>query len=352
MWPFSAFFAVSGVSSLISNRKKSNTGAYIFFCGLILFCIAAFRDKSIGTDTISYITNFLSYRYRDWDWVFGSHGARKEYGYYALIKILSSVTDNYTVLLAVVALIFTAAVCLFIYRYSRIPFLSFVLLVCMGFFYFSLSGLRQVIAMSILIFSYKYVRERKLVPFLLLVALAYLFHNTAIVFLIAYPLAYIKVNWKHLVVVVGAMIMSLFFQAQVKAFIFEVLGWERIAIYKNYGYTLTLTGFLIQLSIMFFTMLYYRQIRENEPKDISLYNLMFLGLIFQVFTPVISEFFRISMYFSVFNIALVPNALMQEKNKNITYFYYFFIIAISLIYFYLFGGRHSDIIPYKFIWNT
>ena len=44
-------------------------------------------------------------------------------------------------------------------------------------------------------------------------------------------------------------------------------------------------------------------------------------------------------------------AFKEFVDKNIAYLYYFFIIAISLIYFYLFGGRHSDIIPYKFIGN-
>lgn len=67
---------------------------------------------------------------------------------------------------------------------------------------------------------------------------------------------------------------------------------------------------------MLFCIFYYKENIREESKDISLYNLMFMGLVFQTFTPIIGEFFRISMYFSILNIALIPNTLIMEKIRR------------------------------------
>lgn len=77
-----------------------------------------------------------------------------------------------------------------------------------------------------------------------------------------------------------------------------------------------------------------------------LYNLAFVGLMFQLYASFIAEMFRISMYFSVFNIVLVPLATMEEENKNIRMLITFGLILILLLYTFKDG-----ITPYRFFWQ-
>ncbi|OQB14352.1 MAG: Transmembrane protein EpsG [Firmicutes bacterium ADurb.Bin193] len=338
-------FYISFSKDKLSYRFRA---VYIFYCGVATFLLSALRHFSIGSDTFTYVDSFLLYEYRSFSDVLA---IKFDKGYYALVKLISMVSSNYTVFLSVFAFIFTVSICVYIYRYSKEPFLSIIMLLSLGYLYFSMTGLRQTAAMSILLFSYKFVRERKLIRFLLLILLAYQFHNTSIVFLIAYPLAYLKVNWKHVTGVVAALIVAFMYKSYVDYFLFEVLNWERISHYKNYTDTITLSGFIIQAFIVAFCLVYYKNVTKEEPKDISLFNMVFLGLVFQAFTPIVSQFFRVSMYFSIANIALVPNAIVSGKNNNLKTIIYSTVMILLVAYYLFFSMDSPFFYPYRFFWS-
>jgi hypothetical protein len=54
--------------------------------------------------------------------------------------------------------------------------------IALGLYSFMLNGLRQAIAICICLYAIEYCKKRKLIPFLLLVFLAYLYHRSAFVF--------------------------------------------------------------------------------------------------------------------------------------------------------------------------
>ena len=69
--------------------------------------------------------------------------------------------------------------------------LLFYLLMLFDFF---LSGMRQMLAIAILLFAYDKLREKKPIPFLLLVLLAVTVHSSAVLFLLLYPSATRKIR--------------------------------------------------------------------------------------------------------------------------------------------------------------
>ncbi|WP_133126210.1 EpsG family protein, partial [Vibrio breoganii] len=55
-----------------------------------------------------------------------------------------------------------------------------VLFVLTGTYFFIFNGIRQAVALSLVFFSFRYIESRKLVPFLLIIAFAYLFHRSVL----------------------------------------------------------------------------------------------------------------------------------------------------------------------------
>lgn len=329
-----------------SNNKQKKI--YIYGVSIFLCVIIGFRDKSIGVDTASYVKTFLhGIRQMSIHSVLGSVEPL-----YALLSFtIRLFSDNYTVYLFVIALIFVVSVGVLVYRYSKSPVISYIALLSFGFVYFAMAGLRQTVAISILFLAYKYVRERKLIPFLLLCIVAYGFHNTAIIFLLAYPLANIKITWKHFATLgIGYFLMS-WKSEYVKKFLFDVLKWERLEGYKTYESSINLSGFIIQIAIIIFGLFYYRRVVENDSKDLSLYNFAFIGAFFQILTPIIGEFFRISMYFNIFNILLIANTCKCSKAYELRNIITIGVVFVLIIYFVLFSGNDPNYIPYYFFWK-
>jgi len=158
---------------------------------LIPTTLAGVRDLSVGTDVLHYaypifkeahviphIEGF-SITYDGW---IGT-------GYLWLNFALSRVTSNFNVVLFVIMLIEIIFVFLAIYQWrDRFPIWLGMLVFYTFFFNLSFNIMRQCLALSIAFFGIKYVFERKFLLFAFWVFLGYLFHSSALIVLIYYPL--------------------------------------------------------------------------------------------------------------------------------------------------------------------
>ena len=97
---------------------------------------------------------------------------RHELGYKVLNKVVSFFSTNNQLFLTIVAILSIAPVGRFIYKNSRMPFLSFIIYIAFNYYSFVFSGLRQAIAYGIIFISYDYIKNRKLAKFLICVSLA------------------------------------------------------------------------------------------------------------------------------------------------------------------------------------
>ena len=109
----------------------------------------------------------------------------REYGYFLWEVIVSLITAN-----RYIFILFSSLLMYFLYykafrKYiSDYPLASIIFLGL--FFYFSITYMRQALAVGIAWQGIKYLYERKAIKFFLIVALAYSFHNSALVFAVAY----------------------------------------------------------------------------------------------------------------------------------------------------------------------
>lgn len=350
---FIAFLYLFQIFLLPLNGDKKKI--YVVCCCIFLFVIIGFRGEEVGTDTYSYMLSFFQYnkiysfKLDDICEIFSLY---QEPAYILLNICVGLFTEKFTIFLCCYASLYVVAIGYLVYKYSDKPLWSFIVLLSLGFVYFAMAGIRQTIAMSILLFSYKYIQERKVLPFILLVFLAYMFHNSSVIFLVAYPVATLKINWKHLVVLVCAYIIMAFFSELVRFVIFDLMKWERLDSYYNRTETLSLSGVIIQISIFAFAYFFKEDAIKYNKNNIILINMTFLGCLFQLYSTVIAEFFRVSMYFSIFNALMIPNiacSIQMKSNKKLVCF---LIPVFLLAYYLIFSGPDPSIVPYYFASRT
>lgn len=343
------YITLLGFIKLILPTNTKNKRFFVFVASIILFLISALRSITFGTDTIGYVNKYISLSYTSLYELLMNVITRtgKDPFFYLFAKVINLTGANYQIWLAILAGIFCYSVSKLVSKYSVEPYISFIALISLGYFYFSLTGLRQAMALSMIILSYRYLRERELVPFIMMILIGTLFHASAIIFLIAYPSANIKVGLKQGVGIIIALILAYLFKNEVLIIISYLNMGYRYENYLNHGASLTISGFIIQFAIYIFCLYFKKDILKSDIKNLSLYNLLFFGLVFQAFSAVIAEFFRVSMYFSIFSIVLIPKAILSVKDKNMKMIIYLSVLLALVAYIFWTGSFNG----FKFYWQ-
>ena len=127
----------------ISSRRK----VFCFIMGTLLFLIAALRSESVGSDTVRYISHFNEISAQPWSEVFKLDSDVMLF--YIVAKIISLFTSNAQWFLAFVALVYSVAISVFIYKNSKDAAFSFLMLIPFMYFAFSMTGLKQTMAISL-----------------------------------------------------------------------------------------------------------------------------------------------------------------------------------------------------------
>ncbi len=294
--------SIGWIGKKAKNIKANNAIAIQLFF-IILFILLACRADDVGIDLPGYKYIFSTSSNYSWPRLFGRD---IEVGYIILNKLVSLVTNDFQWFLAVVA-----ALTLFpiakIYSedgdYSTIKILLFV---NMSIFPMLFSGLRQSLAFAMGMLAYECVKNKKIIWFLLMVFMAYLFHRSAFVLLALYPVYYMRLKRKHLFVIIPVMLMIFIFNGPIFMTLArlssDILGEAKIS--NNDSYMMILL--FILFSIFSFV------IPDEEKMDdetIGLRNILLLATCMQFFVPLHSLAMRINYYFIIFIPILIPKIL-------------------------------------------
>lgn len=182
------------------NHVRRN---YLIFICVILILQSALRNVAVGADTFEYNRRFDYYSTLSWSEIWQNfidatfNGIGKDAGYDVFNKAISCICDDFQFFLFVVAVFFFTVVGKFVYRNTSTTFDVFMVLCFYELFFytfFSITGIRQTIAVGLTLWSYKYIKERKLIPFVLFVLVASTFHKTALIFLPFYFIDRVKIG--------------------------------------------------------------------------------------------------------------------------------------------------------------
>jgi hypothetical protein len=348
------YFCSLSIITLISYPIliKFKNGRKVY-CGLIavlivlLFCL---RSKYVGNvDVPRFVGSFEKLSAMTIEQVYIAH-KDKDVVFYLISKLLSLVFPYYNIWFLAIGSLFAYSTSKIIYRYSKAPYLAYYVLFAL-YFVLNFSLLRHTCALSLLLLAYCYLKEEKIVKYFIFVGIAASFHLSSIVFLLIYFVRNLNINWKQFIVIGSAFFISLSSSNIIEKIIY-LSGVERFSNYTSDSVmTLNLTSFYIHLVIFLITyILYYLYVR-NKTDYIILFNLAMLGLCSYAFVNVIAEFYRMGMYFSIFNVILLPNIICEIKEMNIKIIVILIAVIVMLARFW-FSLPGSPLIPYQFFWQT
>jgi cbb3-type cytochrome oxidase subunit 3 len=267
------------------------------------------------------------------------------YSIYSIIFANLNVSDQLYLFIVAVTIILPIG---YIWiKNSKMPGLSVFIYLTLGFFTFSFSGLRQSIALAITFLSYKFIKEKKLIQFLLCIALAMSFHKTAIIFVIAYPLYYLRIKPFYFIFLIPSLILIFLLRTKIFLLIYHL--------YKGVAGVTEATNAYTMLFVMIvvLALAYMFGDKNKNNLDLNAYkNYMLITIIVQIFASHSNIIMRAGFYYYIFITLLIPEVIANQRDPKIR------IIAvgvsiIALLYFFQVttGDGYLNVSPYYFYWQ-
>lgn len=364
---------IIGLGILLGTGKltKSKNKLYIMLTFGLFVVLAAFRAKNVGNDTDTYLELFETILITE---DLSAFTWRYEIGYLYLNKLLSMIVSDPQIIIIVTSLVIMMVFARFIYKYSYIPWLSTFLFFTLGYYGMSMNTIRLNLAIIVILISYDFLRERKLIKFVLIVILASLFHRTAIIFLLAWPMTKLKFNYKTILTMVAVSLSAYV--------MFPNILMVLIKLFPTYQYYLgseylngelrvaSVMNMLVGLSIILLSVFTNYHMKGNEISDVNNKSLryknekindghnMLLLLLAGVSITFISFNFnlleRVGDFFLVFSCVFLPNTLRNLKDKNLTTLIIFVVVVLFFAYstsIQIYRPEWNSIYPYTFFWQ-
>lgn len=297
------------------KQKKRN----LLLAILPVFALIAFKAVDVGSDTEVYITMFGEHTAQNF--AKGDEG-RIEYGYVLFQRLLYYISHESQIIFIATGLVVSSACYKFFLNNARNSCLALYFFMTLGFLGFALSGIRQTLAISIVLLSFQYIKEQKLYKFLLMTVFAMLFHKSAAYFLPAYFIAHRSLATKQVsLMLVGALFLFLFAD--------ELLGYVETILNYDYGIEETGNGHIFFGVVLFITVLVIRsrqRILSSRSGNETMININFLSLATWTVRLVSRTAERVSLYFLPFTaVALEEFISSDKKNRSMWTLLWFFV---------------------------
>lgn len=347
------FICVSKENVLTSN----NTNKRIFYVSMFLLAaLSALKASTVGNDTHEYLRLFeIAESPQNMD-------TRYEIGYLYYNYYLTRIFSDPQFLFIISSIIMYASFASFIWKYSKMPWLSVMLFFTYSLFTFSMSGIRQSLAIAFLFWAVDFLIQKKYTWSIALVLFASLFHESAILFLPCLLLRWIKLTNKTVLLSILAGIIGYLFLGGLLNWIFE-----RFASYENYTNSMYFTGdtrvasilgLIIALFIFFYSYSVYRKQIYRFSDDEKGINELFLkiylvNVVLLILCLKVNLIDRFALYYSVYSMILLPNFIFYSASRNKR-----MLIFVILLFFYLYENavllyrpEWNSVYPYKFYWE-
>jgi F0F1-type ATP synthase membrane subunit c/vacuolar-type H+-ATPase subunit K len=190
--------AILALGFLMPQGKKDRK-QYIVIMAVLHSLLSGLRHQYLTGDMQSYCYKYWRTLNEGWfsDELF--QGGRN-FGFNWLLKFFSTLSNGeFQVFLVISAIFIEVVVAYLIYKYSPLPWLSFLVWNCMGFYCFGFSAIKQSIAMGLIMIAFVGIMEEKPKQFALFTILAGFVHTPALIFLPAYFLSKQKFNLRTLI---------------------------------------------------------------------------------------------------------------------------------------------------------
>lgn len=338
---------------LYSNPTKFKRGVFCGISAIQWILISGLRAWDVGADTMRYANSFIRAGSLSWETVFKSmyrvyiegyqpifsseHFLYKDPGYLLFQRVCHVFTHDYQVFLLIIAVILFVTMARFIYKHSDDPCLSFLIFSTLFYTFFAITGHRQTLATALVLFvGFDFIKERKLIPFLLVSTVAYLLHKSAIVFVPFYLLGAKKISWPYLGII-GAITVAVY--AAGPSFILEaaeMIGYNREDVYELPPYVYVLALSLVGVVTAVF---HKRILAISESKKWEIAATVFATM-FGIFALLDQSMMRVQQYYSLFMMLSIPSlfGLFEGESRA---FIKFLFVCVMIAYLIMNNPQYS-----------
>lgn len=346
---FSFIFPMSREGYTLSQTRQQHKMKMFVFIAIVFWTLlVGLRSQSMGNDLGAYLPSFERISRCSWNKILNLNLYNYESGYVVFNKLIGTVWNNKQFFLFICAVCSIVPFGYFIYRYSSDPLFSLIIYMGLPIMLAPFSALRQGIALAITVMSFKYIKEKKVFKFLILVLLASLFHSSALVFLIAYPLFWIKFHPVSRVLSVAVIPVVYIFRNPIFAIVSKLFK-ENAVPDDNGAFTLFIIFTLIYVFCILFS--------NKENQEINGYlNLFWSVCLIQAMGGVYSIVLRVGYYFMPYLMLLLPEVFSNQISKfSKKYKTLLKFMVMSLFFGYsiytLNKGGWAETNPYTFFWQ-
>lgn len=336
---------IEALIQLSQKDKKVRDAIFYIMCGQLLF-LAVFKSPEYGVDSVNYTAWFL--RWREMPLLDILKHYDIEPGYSIINKFIGLFTSDVAVFYGIIAVLTLIPQFVFIKKYSTLTGLSLVIFTALGFHEFSMSILRQAMALAIYVWGFKYISERKFWKYALFVFLAFCFHKTAAITIFLYFLYPWKNTFGRLLGSFGASLALFFFAPWVLPVLNRLVGKNYVLNYEA-GRNL-----YILLWVLAFAFFIIGRKRMNNPLLKMHYDALNIAAVFQSFSMVMESFGRAIQYYQMSLVILIPDAvyyigLKEKKNQEAFIPLYILLCVIFYLYYNIAGIEANRV--YSFLWS-
>jgi len=326
------------------SKKQKNT-LFLIIAFIIFAILMASRDFNTGSDTKMYIRTFLTFSQNKWNSTIW--GGYFEPLYAILNILLSYVSQNPRIIIVATSFVISYSFYKFIKDNSENYLLSVLIFIGLLFFYTSMNTIRQFMALSVILLGFKFVKNKKIIPFLITILIAYLFHSSALVGLLLYPMYNMKYTHTRVLIIFAIAIVANVFVSDLINYIYQMIG--RINYYDSRVGQENIANliYMIIYLVMFLFSLF--EIKKNKSdyskKGFNLYVFVISSAI-SLIAMNMNILARVTTYFNVFSIICLPNIIEDNIKKINNKVVVNSIVVLFLILY------SSTIIKYRPEWNT
>ena len=292
----------------LANTKEQRRSIYYASVVFLLIIFIA-QDFSVSIDIAEYMREYAIIP----TLTFGQMLTHKfEIGYVLLCRLLEMTFESDRVLLLAMGVLILLPFGRFYDRESSQPMVALMAFVALGMYMHAIIFWRQLAAMAILTFAIPYIRQRKLLPFLLILLAAMSFHKTAAVFLWIYLIYNIPIGKWLLIGCAGlAVVLGFFGNAIIDLGI--ALLYPKYALFPR----LSIGGYTLLALLWVVTLLSYWVFRQrmDDPRVRIPFLMILTAATIQPVCFAFYNWLRIVLYFRV-ALAAITAELFVELFQN------------------------------------
>lgn len=324
MLPYIILYSVSFILSMVNYLKEKVSGKVLFF--LLMLFTGIFGGSRDGIGGYDYSVYELMYNNTSGSI---SEALSSEYflltttekGYVVIMSIFNFLGFGFNDFLLCMGILCSIGLYFVFTRNSKLPYVILTIFLAKGYLYFFFTAQRQIIAMVICWLSIKFIIEKKLFTFLPLIILASFFHTSAVMFVIMYPIANVKIKNRQTIflligsILVGVLKLGLAMSLFVSSFL--PFGADKLSGYlEGGGMGINILNFIEMIPILFIILFFRKKIQDKVENFNVFFNmyLVFVMITFAfydfVFIARLKGYFILGYFVILSSLGYIP----QKKN--------------------------------------